>query len=220
MLEIGFPDRSGVFGESAPHLSLLACVCGYGIGEGRESHFRMSRIRRNYGIFRPIQILFRNEYLMNVVDRTALRMLALLQEEAGLSVNELARRLDIPPSSCHRRFRALEDAGLIRARVALVDGEAVGLSTVAFVAIRTNRHEPAWLEAFARAAAAMPEILEIHRLSGNADYLLKVVVPDIAGFDAFYKRLIAAVPLYDVSTSFSMERIKETTALPLNLLRA
>lgn len=153
------------------------------------------------------------------IDRIALRILGLMQEQADLSVNEVARRLDIPASSCHRRFRALEASGLIRRRVALVDGAALGLSTVAFVAIRTSQHEPAWLAAFARAAAAMPEILEIHRLSGTVDYLLKVVVPDIAGFDAFYKRLIAVVPLYDVSTSFSMERIKETTALPLGLAR-
>jgi Lrp/AsnC family transcriptional regulator len=156
---------------------------------------------------------------MMSLDRLALRMLSVLQERGDISINALARRLDMPVSSCHRRLRALEDAGLIRGRVALVDGARLGLSTVAFVAIRTSQHEPAWLERFARAAATMPEILEIHRLSGNVDYLLKVVVPDIAGFDAFYKRLIAAVPLYDVSTSFSMERIKETTALPLGLAR-
>jgi Lrp/AsnC family transcriptional regulator len=153
------------------------------------------------------------------LDRLALRMLAILQEQGDISINALARRLDIPVSSCHRRLRALEEAGLIRGRVALIDGTKLGLATVAFVAIRTSQHEPAWLERFARAAATMPEILEIHRLSGNVDYLLKVVVADISGFDAFYKRLIAAVPLYDVSTSFSMERIKETTALPLGLAR-
>jgi Lrp/AsnC family transcriptional regulator len=153
------------------------------------------------------------------LDRIALRLLALLQAQGDLSINELARRLDLPVSSCHRRLRALQAAGVLRGRVALLDGAALGLATVAFVSIRTSQHEPGWLERFARAAATMPEILEIHRLSGNVDYLLKVVVRDIAGFDAFYKRLIAAVPLYDVSTSFSMERIKETTALPLDLVR-
>lgn len=153
------------------------------------------------------------------VDRTDLRILAALQEDADLSDSELARRLDMPLSSCHRRLRALEAAKVIRKRVALVDAEAVGLGTVAFIAIRTSRHEPDWLAAFARNVAAMPEVLEMHRLSGHVDYLLKVVVADIARLDAFYKRLIAIAPLHDVSTSFSMERIKESTALPLNLAR-
>ena len=153
------------------------------------------------------------------VDRTDLRILAALQDDADLSVSELARRLDMPLSSCHRRLRALEDARIIRKRVALVDADRVGLGTTAFIAIRTSRHDPDWLATFARNVAAMPEVMEMHRLSGQVDYMLKVVVADIASLDAFYKRLIAVAPLLDVSTSFSMERIKESTALPLAMVR-
>jgi Lrp/AsnC family transcriptional regulator len=153
------------------------------------------------------------------LDAADLRILALLQEDADLSVSELARRLDMPLSSCHRRLRAIEAAGVVRKRVALVDADAVGLGLVAYVSVRTNQHDPAWLDRFARSVAGMPEVMEMHRLSGHVDYLLKVAVADIPAFDAFYKRLIAAAPLYDVSTSFSMERIKETTALPLGRAR-
>lgn len=153
------------------------------------------------------------------VDRTDLRILAALQDDADLSVSELARRLDMPLSSCHRRLRALEDARVIRKRVALVDADRVGLGTTAFIAIRTSRHDSDWLATFARNVAAMPEVMEMHRLSGQVDYMLKVAVADIASLDAFYKRLIAVAPLLDVSTSFSMERIKESTALPLAMVR-
>ena len=153
------------------------------------------------------------------IDRTDLRILAALQDDANLSTSELARRLDMPLSSCHRRLAALEAASVILRRVAIVDPEAVGLATVAFISIRTSRHEPDWLASFASRVAAMPEVMEMHRLSGHIDYLLKVAVADIAALDVFYKRLIAIAPLHDVSTSFSMERIKESTALPLNLAR-
>lgn len=151
------------------------------------------------------------------MDLTDRRVLALLQEDGSLSVQDLARRLDLPPTSCWRRVRSLEDSGVLRKRVALVDPESVGLGMVAFVFVRTNQHEPAWLKRFAEAVSTMPEILETHRLSGETDYLIKAAVKDMKGYDAFYKRLISAVPLYDVSTSFSMECIKETTALPLTV---
>ncbi|HVL59344.1 MAG TPA: Lrp/AsnC family transcriptional regulator [Burkholderiaceae bacterium] len=149
------------------------------------------------------------------LDAVDLRILDALQTDATLSTQDVAERLGLAPTSCWRRIRALESRRVIRRRVALLDPEAVGLGVIAFVFVRTNRHEAAWLRRFADAIQAMPEIVETHRLSGERDYLLKVLVPDIKRFDAFYQRLIAAVPLYDVSTSFSLERIKETSALPL-----
>jgi Lrp/AsnC family transcriptional regulator len=152
-----------------------------------------------------------------VMDPNDRRILSLLQEDGSLSVQDIARRLDLAPTSCWRRVKALEDSGVLRKRVALVDAEAVGLGLVAYVFVRTNQHEPSWLKRFAEAVSTMPEILETHRLSGETDYLIKAVVADMKGYDTFYKRLISAVPLYDVSTSFSMECIKETTALPLTM---
>jgi Lrp/AsnC family transcriptional regulator len=104
---------------------------------------------------------------------------------------------------------------VIAKRVALLDRLKLDLGLVVFVSVRTNRHDQAWLDAFAGAAAAMPEVVEFYRLSGDTDYLLKVLVRDIAAYDAFYKRLIAAVPLSDVSSAFAMEQIKSTTALPV-----
>ena len=149
------------------------------------------------------------------MDATDTSILELLQRQGDLSAAEVARRLALPATSVWRRIQALEEAGVIRQRVALVDPAKVGLGTVVFVLLRTNRHEPAWLEQFSRAVGQMPEILEAHRVTGDFDYMLKVVVADIAGYDAFYRRLIQRVPLHDVTASFSMERLKETTAVPL-----
>ncbi|MEQ9642454.1 MAG: Lrp/AsnC family transcriptional regulator [Alphaproteobacteria bacterium] len=149
------------------------------------------------------------------MDATDMRILALLQEQGDLSAAEVARRLDLPATSCWRRIATLESEGVITRRVALVDPAKVGAGMVVFVLLRTSRHDAEWLETFARAVTTMPEVLEVHRLAGEVDYLLKVLVADIAGYDAFYRRLIARVPLNDVSASFSMERIKETTAVPL-----
>jgi Lrp/AsnC family transcriptional regulator len=149
---------------------------------------------------------------MDEIDR---RILACLQEDATLPLAEVATQAGLSPSPCWRRIRRLEEAGVIRARVALLDAEKMNVGVTVFVSIRTERHSMEWAERFCRAVAAMPEVLELHRMSGNVDYLLRVVVPDIAAYDGVYKRLIAIAELRDVSSSFSMERIKYTTALPL-----
>jgi Lrp/AsnC family transcriptional regulator len=149
------------------------------------------------------------------MDQTDARILTLLQEDGGLSAAEVARRLDLPVTSCWRRIAALETEGVIRKRVALVDPEKAGLGMVAFVFLRTNQHDARWLDRLSDACKTMPEVVEMHRLSGDTDYLLKVLVADLRDFDAFYRRLIDRIPLYDVSTSFSMECIKSTTAVPL-----
>ncbi|MBL6454731.1 Lrp/AsnC family transcriptional regulator [Belnapia sp. T6] len=141
-------------------------------------------------------------------------ILALLQEDATLPVATIAERAGLSPSPCWRRIRRLEEEGIIRRRVALLDAEKLRVGVTVFVSIRTSRHNTAWAEEFCRAVAAIPEVVEFHRMSGTVDYLLRVVVPDIAAYDAIYKRLIAIGELLDVSSSFSMERIKYTTALP------
>jgi Lrp/AsnC family transcriptional regulator len=143
------------------------------------------------------------------------KILDLLQRDAGLSVADIAARAGLSPTPCWRRIRNLEKAGVIKHRVALLDRDKLGLGVTVYVAVRTREHSAKWLETFAAAVKALPEVLELHRMSGDIDYLLKVVVADIAAYDAFYKRLIDRVPLSDVSSSFAMEEIKSTTALPL-----
>lgn len=142
-------------------------------------------------------------------------ILAVLQSDASLAVQDVGDRVGLSSNACWRRINRLEDSGIIARRVALVDPAKLGLATTVFVSIRTNRHDPAWLEAFSRGVAAIDEIVECHRMAGDVDYLLKLVVRDIAHYDRIYRKLIAAIPdLADVSSSFSMERMKATTALP------
>ena len=116
---------------------------------------------------------------------------------------------------CWRRIQKLEEAGIIRARVALLDSDKIGLGMSVFVAIKTDQHNAEWLKSFATKIAACPEVVEFYRMSGEVDYLLRVVVADMTAYDQFYKRLISDVGLRDVSSSFAMEEIKYTTALPL-----
>lgn len=143
------------------------------------------------------------------------KILALLQRDATLSLADIATDVGLSSTPCWRRIQKLEQAGVIRRRVALLDPDALGLGLTAFVSIRTGQHEPGWLERFMKEAMAMPEVVEINRLAGSWDYLLRVMVPDIAAYDAFYKRLIAIGGLSDVQSAFSMEQIKYTTELPL-----
>ena len=150
---------------------------------------------------------------MDSIDR---KILNLLQEDASLSVSEIAERVGLSTTPCWRRIHQLEEQGVIERRVALVSPEKVNLGITVFVRLRTAHHNPDWLEKFARGVEAIPEIVEIYRMSGDVDYLLRVVVPDIAGYDAVYKRLIEVADFADVSSNFAMERIKYTTALPLD----
>jgi Lrp/AsnC family transcriptional regulator len=150
---------------------------------------------------------------MDTIDR---KILACLQEDATLPVAQIAERTGISTSPCWRRIQKLEADGVIRKRVALLSGEKLNVGVTVFVAVRTNRHDIAWLEGFAAAVADIPEVIEFYRMSGDVDYLLKVVVPDIAAYDGVYKKLIQRVALADVSSSFAMEQIKYTTALPLD----
>lgn len=142
-------------------------------------------------------------------------ILTQLQADASLPVHEIGERVGLSHNACWRRIKRLEETGVIARRVALLDPERLGLATTVFVSVRTNRHDPEWLAAFSRGVAAIDEVIECHRMAGDVDYLLKLVVRDIAHYDRIYRKLIAAVPdLADVSSSFSMERMKHTTALP------
>jgi Lrp/AsnC family transcriptional regulator len=149
------------------------------------------------------------------LDEMDRKILHHLQEDATLGVAELAEKVGLSPSPCWRRIQRLEASGVIRRRVALLDPERMNVGVTVFVSVRTNQHNPEWAEKFCRAVADIPEVVEFYRMSGQVDYLLRVVVPDIAAYDGVYKRLIKVADLYDVSSSFAMERIKYTTALPV-----
>ena len=149
------------------------------------------------------------------IDTIDWAILVVLQRDAAQSVAEVGERVGLSSNACWRRIKRLEESGVIARRVALVDPEKLGLATTVFVAIKTQRHDPAWLEAFATGIAGIDEVIECHRMAGDVDYLLKLVVRDIAHYDRIYRKLIAKVPdLADVSSSFSMEKLKATTALP------
>ena len=142
---------------------------------------------------------------MDRLDRQILRLLA---ADASLSLAEIAERVGLTPTPCWKRIRRMEQAGIIVGRVAVLDPAKVGLPVSAFVAVETADHSSGWLQNFARVVAGMSEIVEAWRMSGDVDYLLHVVVPDIAAYDEFYRRLIAAVPLRNVTSRFAMERMK------------
>jgi Lrp/AsnC family transcriptional regulator len=150
------------------------------------------------------------------IDATDRRILALLQEDASMPISDIAARVHLSVTACWKRVRNLEESGIIRRRVALLDAARLNVGVTVFVAVKTSQHNAAWLERFARAVSEIPEVVEFYRMSGEVDYLLRVVVPDIAGYDAVYKRLIRSVEMFDVSSSFAMEQIKYTTALPLD----
>jgi Lrp/AsnC family transcriptional regulator len=142
-------------------------------------------------------------------------LLQILQEDATLKVAEIAEKVGLSPTPCWRRIQKLEEEGVIRKRVALLDPVKLQVGVTVFIAIRTNQHNAAWVKKFSAIVMSIPEIVEFYRMSGDVDYLLRAVVPDIAGYDAVYKRLIEKIELGDVSSSFAMEQIKFTTALPL-----
>lgn len=153
---------------------------------------------------------------MDAIDR---KILAVVQEDASLSVAEIGQRVGLSSTPCWKRLQRLEADGIITRRVALVDPERIGLGITVFVSVETGDHSQEWLRRFADVVGAMPEVMEFYRMAGDVDYMLRVVVPDIAGYDAFYKKLIATVPLKNVTSRFAMERIKSTTALPIAAAR-
>ena len=149
---------------------------------------------------------------MDAIDR---KILAVVQEDASLSVAEIGQRVGLSSTPCWKRLQRLEADGVIMRRVALIDPEKIGLGITVFVSIETGDHSQDWLKHFAEVVGGMPEVMEFYRMAGDVDYMLRVVVPDIQGYDGFYKKLIATVPLKNVTSRFAMERIKSTTALPI-----
>ena len=146
------------------------------------------------------------------MDEIDIKILDCLQQDATMPVADVAARCGLSPSPCWRRIQALIGDGTILRRVALLDPSRINAGVSVFVSIRTNHHAEAWAAKFCRAAAQIPEVIELYRMSGQIDYLLHVVVPNIAAYDDVYKRLIKTAELYDVSSSFAMETIKYTTA--------
>jgi Lrp/AsnC family transcriptional regulator len=152
---------------------------------------------------------------MRKLDRVDRKILAIMQEDASLAISEIGSRVGLSQTPCWRRIQRLRADGVVEATVALVNPEAIGVGLTVFVAIEANDHSPEWLQKFTDAVVSRGEVLEVHRMAGDVDYLLRVAVRDMAAFDAFYRELIAAVPLKNVSSHFAMERVKDTTAYPI-----
>jgi Lrp/AsnC family transcriptional regulator len=148
------------------------------------------------------------------IDPMDRRILAELQRDGTLSADQLSERVGLSRNACWRRMKLMEEAGVITGRVALVDAEKLGFGLSVFILIRTTHHEPDWLKKFRDAVGTIPEIIGVYRMSGDLDYVLRARVPDVKAYDRLYQRLIAKVPLSDVSASFVMEEIKETMELP------
>ncbi|HBK74806.1 MAG TPA: Lrp/AsnC family transcriptional regulator [Gammaproteobacteria bacterium] len=149
---------------------------------------------------------------MDNIDR---KILSLLQSDASLSISEIASQVNLSSTPCWKRIRRLEDEGIIRKRVALLDSDKIGGGIMVFISIKTNEHNQDWFNQFVTTVDEMSEVMGFYRLAGDVDYLMKVVVPDIASYNDFYLRLIDRLPLSNVTAGFVMEQIKDTTELPL-----
>ena len=153
------------------------------------------------------------------LDDMDIKILRQLQRDATLPVAEIGKEVGLSTTPCWRRIQKLDETGVVRCRVALLDPVQVNAAVTVFVSIKTDQHNTAWLEKFRLAVDDFPEVVEFYRMSGEVDYLMRVVVPDIAAYDAFYKRLIARIEISKVSSAFAMEQIKYTTELPLGFAR-
>ncbi|OXT00303.1 ArsR family transcriptional regulator [Notoacmeibacter marinus] len=152
------------------------------------------------------------------MDRLDRKILRILQEDTTHAVADIAKKVGLSTTPCWRRIQKLEEEGVIKRRVAILDPVQVNAAVTVFVSIRTNSHSVEWLKRFAEVISSFPEVQEFYRMSGDVDYLLRVVVPDIAAYDAFYRKLIEKIEISDVSSAFAMERIKYTTELPLDYM--
>ena len=153
-----------------------------------------------------------------MLDDIDIKILTFLQRDCTISVADIGKEVGLSTTPCWRRIQKLEEMGIIQRRVAILDAGKVNAGVTVFVSISTDQHSLAWLEKFHAAVASLPEVVEFYRMSGEVDYLLRVVVPDIAAYDTFYKKLIARVEISKVSSAFAMEQIKNTTVLPLDFV--
>jgi Lrp/AsnC family transcriptional regulator len=210
VLKVGLADFGWVIAEQARKHSdhLLEPVQEYVAARGKGSQ-TYRQIHDNVGSYPNHE----GGFAMDERDRHILRE---LQSDSAQSLEDLATKVNLSRNACWRRVKSLEDRGVIRGRVALLDPARLNLGLTAFIAIRTSQHDQAWLDRFSAAVRDIPEIIGVYRTTGDTDYMLQAVVPDITGYDRLYKRLIARVPLNDVSSFFVMEKVKETTALPLD----
>lgn len=151
--------------------------------------------------------------MLDTIDKA---ILSVLQQDSTLSVSEVADRVNLSTTPCWRRIQKLEQDGVIARRVVILDAKKLNVGVTVLVEIKTAQHTAAWLRRFCEVVATIPEVVEVYRMSGHIDYMLKVVVPHIEAYDGVYKRLISEVDIFDVSSSFSMETIKHTTMLPLD----
>lgn len=149
------------------------------------------------------------------LDSIDLQLIAILQQDASIAIEELAKRIGLTKTPCWRRLQKLEQSGIIKKKVAILDAQMLDLNVSVIVQVKTSRHDNDWLAMFSKTVSAFPEVVDFYRMSGEYDYLLRVVVKDIASYDAFYKRFITATDLTDVTSSFAMEQIKSSTELPL-----
>jgi Lrp/AsnC family transcriptional regulator len=154
-----------------------------------------------------------------MIDDIDLRILDALQKDANQSVSDIAKHAGVSTTPCWRRIQRLEAEGIISKRVALLDRAQLNADVTVFIAVRTNKHTVEWLEKFRKVVKDIPEVVDFYRMSGDIDYLLKAYVPDIASYDALYKKLIAKIELSDVTSMFAMEELKSTTAIPLGFKR-
>lgn len=152
------------------------------------------------------------------LDKIDRKILGLLQKDATTPVAEIGRKVGLSTTPCWRRIQKMEEDGVIKRRVAVLDPQKVNAGVTVFVSIRTNEHNDAWMNKFSAVIDDFTEVVEFYRMSGDVDYILRVVVPDINAFDSFYKKLISKIPLNDVSSSFAMGQIKYTTSLPLDYI--
>lgn len=153
-----------------------------------------------------------------MLDRTDRKILSQLQTDATLPLHELAERVSLSKNPCWRRVQKLQQLGYIKRQVALLDAYKLNVAVTVFVNVKTNQHSAQWLKKFAVVVQNIPEVVEFYRMSGNVDYMLKIVVPTIEAYDAVYKKLISKIDLYDVSSYFAMEELKNTHELPLDYL--
>lgn len=152
---------------------------------------------------------------MNEIDNFDLKIMKELQKDSSLTVDLLADLVQLSRNACWRRIKRLEESGYITGKVALLDPEKLGLELSVMILIRTSNHEKEWLHNFKKVVSSMPEIVSAYRMSGDLDYVLRARVANVKAYDRMYQRLIEKLPLSDVSASFVMEEIKETTALPI-----
>jgi Lrp/AsnC family transcriptional regulator len=155
-----------------------------------------------------------------MLDEMDVKILSILQEDCTRPVADIGKEVGLSTTPCWRRIQKLEETGVIRKRVAVLEPERVNAGVTVFVSIKTDKHSTAWLDRFHKAVDDFPEVIEFYRMSGEVDYLLRVVVPDIRAYDEFYKKMISRIEIAKVSSAFAMEQMKYTTALPLQFARS